>query len=93
MSSFLDICFIKPLGIEISFKNIDKYKHEDVVIIAAGSQGETRSTMTRIANLHHDKIKIKPGDTAIFSSSKIPGNELAIDKVHSAFLKNGVNRI
>ena len=78
-------------GIEVSFKNLDKYKHEDVVIIAGGSQGETRSTMTRIANLQHDKIKIKPGDTAIFSSSKIPGNELAIDKVHSAFLKNGVN--
>ena len=78
-------------GIEASFKNIDNYKHEDVVIIAGGSQGETRSTMTRIAYLQHDKIKIKPGDTAIFSSSKIPGNELAIDKVHSAFLKNGVN--
>lgn len=77
-------------GMETSFKNIDKYKHDDVVVIAGGSQGELRSTMTRIAYSQHDRIKVKPGDTAIFSSSKIPGNEIAIDKVHSAFLKKGV---
>ena len=80
-------------GMEMSFKNIDKYNHDDVVIIAGGSQGELRSTMTRIANSQHDRINVRPGDTAIFSSSKIPGNEIAIDKVHTAFLKKGVDVI
>jgi len=80
-------------GMEMSFKNIDKYNHDDVVIIAGGSQGELRSTMTRIANSQHDRINVRPGDTAIFSSSKIPGNEIAIDKVHTAFLKKGVEVI
>ena len=75
---------------DLSLKRIDQYKHEEVVVIAAGSQGENRSTMTRIANSQHDQVKIKPGDTAIFSSSKIPGNELAINRVHDALLKKGV---
>ena len=75
---------------DFSLKRIDQYKHEEVVVIAAGSQGENRSTMTRIANSQHDQVKIKPGDTAIFSSSKIPGNELAINRVHDSLLKKGV---
>ena len=78
---------------DFSLKRIDKFKHEEVVVIAAGSQGENRSTMTRIANSQHDQVKIKPGDTAIFSSSKIPGNELAINRVHEALLKKGVKVI
>ena len=49
--------------------------------------------MTRIANSQHEQIKLKPGDTAIFSSSKIPGNELAIERVHNALLKNGIKVI
>ena len=71
-------------GVEKSFKNLENFSHNNAVIIAGGSQGETRSTMTRIANSQHEQIKLKPGDTAIFSSSKIPGNELAIERVHNA---------
>ena len=80
-------------GIEKSFKNLENFSHNNAVIIAGGSQGETRSTMTRIANSQHEQIKLKPGDTAIFSSSKIPGNELAIERVHNALLKNGIKVI
>ena len=80
-------------GIEKSFKNLENFSHDNSVIIAGGSQGETRSTMTRIANSQHEQIKLKPGDTAIFSSSKIPGNELAIERVHNALLKNGIKVI
>ena len=80
-------------GIEKSFKNLENFSHDNAVIIAGGSQGETRSTMTRIAKSQHEQIKLKPGDTAIFSSSKIPGNELAIERVHNALLKNGIKII
>ena len=80
-------------GIEKSFKNLENFSHNNAVIIAGGSQGETRSTMTRIANSQHEQIKLKPGDTAIFSSSKIPGNELAIERVHNALFKNGIKVI
>ena len=80
-------------GIEKSFKNLENFSHDNSVIIAGGSQGETRSTMTRIANSQHEQIKLKPGDTAIFSSSKIPGNELAIERVHNVLLKNGIKVI
>ena len=58
-------------GIEKSFKNLENFSHNNAVIIAGGSQGETRSTMTRIANSQHEQIKLKPGDTAIFSLSLI----------------------
>ena len=84
---------IELKGIEKSFKNLENFSHNNAVIIAGGSQGETRSTMTRIANSQHEQIKLKPGDTAIFSSSKIPGNELAIERVHNALLKNGIKVI
>ena len=71
-------------------KNIPKNK---IVIIAAGSQGESRSAMTRIAQGRHDKISAEEGDIAIFSSSQIPGNELAIARVHDSFISNGIEVI
>ena len=76
-----------------SLKDIQKYNHMDSVIIVAGSQGEVRSSLTRIANGDHGQIRVKPKDTVIFSSSKIPGNELAIERVQDSFLRKDVKVI
>ena len=88
-----EVGYLNDIPDLVSMKDIDKIPHESLVVIAAGSQGEVRSTMTRIAFGKHDLIRIKPGDTAIFSSSKIPGNELAISRVHDAFSKKGITVI
>lgn len=64
----------------------------EVVFICTGSQGEGRAALARIARDDHP-IGMGQGDVAIFSSSEIPGNELAIGRVQNNFARNGVEVI
>ena len=62
-------------GEVISLRDINKYDEKELVFLVSGSQSEFRSVLQRIANGEHRKLKIKPGDSVIFSSRVIPGNE------------------
>jgi ribonuclease J len=62
---------------------------EDVLIIATGGQGEPRAALARIAFGQHE-LKIGEGDTVIFSSKQIPGNEMAIGRIMNALSDLGV---
>ncbi len=66
---------------------------DKVLYICTGSQGEPRGAMVRIASGDHPHISLADGDTVIFSSKIIPGNELALGKLYNALAKRGVKTI
>ena len=66
---------------------------DEVLIIVTGSQGEPRSALARIAVDTHQSIALGEGDTVIFSSRQIPGNERAIMTVQDGLVRRGVRVI
>jgi ribonuclease J len=61
----------------------------EVLIVATGGQGEERAALGRVAFGNHE-LKLVDGDTVIFSSKQIPGNELAIGRIMNALSNLGV---
>jgi len=67
----------------LSFDDAMRLPRDKVLIIATGGQGEPRAALGRIAIGNHD-LKLSQGDTVIFSSKIIPGNEIAIGRIMNA---------
>jgi len=63
---------------------------DKILLICTGSQGEPRAALARIAREDHPNITLEEGDVAIFSSRIIPGNEKAINRLHNALIRLGV---
>ncbi|HXS42808.1 MAG TPA: ribonuclease J [Stellaceae bacterium] len=63
---------------------------DKVVLICTGSQGEPRAALSRIADDEHPQIVLEAGDTVIFSSRIIPGNERSIGRLHNKLADLGV---
>ncbi|HKD22698.1 MAG TPA: ribonuclease J [Rhizomicrobium sp.] len=61
-----------------------------VLYLCTGSQGEPRAALARIASGDHPNVSLGPGDTVIFSSRIIPGNELAIFDIQNKLAALGV---
>jgi ribonuclease J len=61
----------------------------DLLYIVAGTQGEPRSAMSKIARGEHHQIGVREGDTVIFSSRRIPGNEMRISTVIDDLARRG----
>ena len=66
---------------------------EKVLYLCTGSQGEQRAALSRIARGEHRNVVLRHGDTVIFSSRVIPGNETAIHQLYDQFLERGVDLI
>ncbi len=66
---------------------------DNLLLLVTGSQGEPRAAMARIAADTHRYAVLGEGDTAIFSSRMIPGNERAIMAVQDALVRRGVEVI
>jgi ribonuclease J len=79
-----------PQGLIVRIQDINKYPDNMVTIMSTGSQGEAMSALARMARGEHKNVKIKKGDTVIFSSSPIPGNENSITHVMDDLFREGV---
>jgi ribonuclease J len=64
-----------------------------VLYLCTGSQGEARAALARIAAGDHRHVALREGDTVIFSSRVIPGNEAAIHDLQAALVDRGVEII
>ena len=82
-----------PENTLITVEQLKNYPEEKTVIITTGSQGESMAALSRMALNMHRKISIGPGDTIIFSSSPIPGNEKAVTKVINELSRKGAEVI
>lgn len=80
-----------PAGMVVRVQEISKFPDNMVTIMSTGSQGEAMSALSRMARGEHKNIKIKKGDTVIFSSSPIPGNESSITAVIDDLFREGAN--
>jgi ribonuclease J len=70
--------------------DIDDVADDNILMIVTGSQGEPRSALARIARDEHPRVSLGEGDTVIFSSRMIPGNERAIGNVQDQLVRAGV---
>jgi ribonuclease J len=68
----------------------ERLPRERILALATGSQGEPRAALARIAGDDHPTAELNAGDTVIFSSRTIPGNEKAVGKIINAFVTAGV---
>src|SRR5271166_5462908 len=77
------------LGMDV----FDRLPRDKILALATGSQGEPRAALARMAGDDHPTAELTAGDTVIFSSRTIPGNEKAVGKIINAFLAGGVEVI
>ncbi len=82
-----------PADTLIDIDHLNNYPDDQVVLITTGSQGETMAALSRMANDAHKKVSIKPGDTIVFSSSPIPGNEKAVSHIINELFTKGAEVI
>ncbi|MEO8457263.1 MAG: ribonuclease J [Chloroflexota bacterium] len=84
---YLDV----PADILAPLDRMKKLRPDQIAIITTGAQGEPTSALVRMANHDHRHIEIVAGDTVVFSSSAIPGNELLINRTIDNLYRMGAN--
>ena len=70
-----------PDNMLLDASEADKYKRHELLVICTGSQGEPMAALGRIAGGNHRQIEVSAGDTVIFASSPIPGNERNVARI------------
>jgi ribonuclease J len=82
--------YLKSLPEFVNEDRIDDIPDDNLLILITGSQGEPRSALSRVAADSHQTLSLGEGDTVIFSSRMIPGNERAIGAVQDNLVRRGV---
>ena len=69
-----------PESMLVQPRDLEGLRDDEVVIITTGSQGEPLSALRRMAFGDHRQVKLKQGDTVVFSATPVPGNERAVNE-------------
>lgn len=77
----------------ISVEHLEEYPPEKIIILATGAQGDEFASLMRIGNKSHKHIRLSPTDTIVLSSSVIPGNERAVQKLKDNLSRQGAHII
>jgi len=85
--------YLKHFAFLMKTSEIMKAPRSKVLLLCTGSQGEIESSLSRISRKEYKKIFLSSGDTVIFSSRVIPGNEDRIRTLHLRFKKQNINII
>jgi ribonuclease J len=96
----VNIEIVKQLGLlkvsEKTFIDVGQLEHlpdNKVLVLATGAQGDEFAALMRIAMKTHKNVKIKKGDTIVLSSSVVPGNERAVQKLKDNLSRQGARII
>jgi ribonuclease J len=92
-SSARECGYLKGIPPFLSEDDAEDVSDDNLLMIVTGSQGEPRSALARIAMDQHPRIALGEGDTVVFSSRVIPGNERAIGTVQDNLVRRGVRLI
>ena len=85
--------YLKDVSEPIDQREAKKFSRDKIVYLCTGSQGEPMGAMMRISSYVHPDVFIEKGDTVIFSSKIIPGNERKLYKLHNQLVKDGIEVI
>lgn len=75
----------------LPLRELRDYPDRDVLILTTGSQGEPLAALTRIARQEHPQVKIRQGDTVIFSANPIPGNTISVVNTIDQLMMQGAH--
>ena len=82
-----------PPGTLVRLKELEARPRDEQVLICTGSQGEPMAALSRIARGEHNDVHLEPDDTIIYSSSTVPGNELAVNEIVNRLVRADANYI
>ena len=77
----------------VAVENMAQYSPERLIILATGAQGDEFASLARIGNKTHKHIRLQGADTVVLSSSVIPGNERAVQKLKDNLSRQGAHII
>ncbi len=84
--------YLQDLPELVDFDTAMGMPRRQVLVVATGGQGEPRAALARVAEGNH-QIKLEAGDTVLFSSKVIPGNEIAIGRIQNKLAEDGIQMI